>query len=263
MLKLVLDHDDFMVLNKPSGMPMHESEDAIIRVAQRLFKHQKLWLVHRLDTDTSGCILLAKTKYAASELSKQFAEKTIQKYYIALIDSKPKKKQGTIKGDMQKARNGDWKLSTNQDNPAITQFFSFSTQNNVTSQNLLSKNQNLMLETQINLKLDNTDELTLKSKPNPTPAIRVCILKPVSGKTHQIRVALKSLGSPIIGDKRYKGSVSDRLYLHSYALQFHYKKQYFNVTCLPQTGKQFNQHLDTFLSQNSEPWVMKWPIHKT
>ena len=262
MLKLVLDHDDFMVLNKPNGMPMHASENAIIPVAESLFNHKKLWLVHRLDTDTSGCILLAKTKYAASELSKQFTEKTVQKYYIALIDNKPKKKQGTIRGDMQKARNGDWKLSTRQDNPAITQFFSFSIQNNLPSPKLLSENRNLTLETQTHLQQDNTAEFTLKNKLNSTPAVRVCIVKPISGKTHQIRVALKSLGSPIIGDKRYKGSVSDRLYLHSYVLQFTYKNQFFNAICLPQTGKLFASHLDTFLSHNSDPWVMKWPIHK-
>lgn len=262
MLKLVLDHDDFMVLNKPTGMPMHASENAIIPAAESLFNHKKLWLIHRLDTDTSGCILLAKTKHAASELSKQFAEKTIQKYYIALIDNKPKKKQGTIRGDMQKARNGDWKLSIRQDNPAITQFFSFSIQNNLPPPKLLSENRNLTLETQNHLQRDNTAELPFKNNLNSTPAVRVCIVKPISGKTHQIRVALKSLGSPIIGDKRYKGSVSDRLYLHSYVLQFTYKNQFFNATCLPQTGKLFASHLDTFLSHNSDPWVMKWPIHK-
>jgi tRNA pseudouridine32 synthase/23S rRNA pseudouridine746 synthase len=262
MLRLVLDHDDFMVLNKPSGMPMHASVSAIIPAAESLFKHKKLWLIHRLDTDTSGCILLAKTKHAASELSKKFAEKTVQKYYIALIDNKPKKKQGSIKGDMQKARNGDWKLSTSQDNPAVTQFFSFSIQNNLPSPKLCSENQNLTLETQTHLKPDNTVELQLKNKLNPTPAIRICIIKPISGKTHQIRVALKSLGSPIIGDKRYKGSVSDRLYLHSYVLQFTYKNQFFNATCLPQTGELFTSHLNTFLSENSDPWAMKWPMHK-
>jgi tRNA pseudouridine32 synthase/23S rRNA pseudouridine746 synthase len=235
MLTLVLDNPDFMVLNKPSGMPMHDDEKAIIRTAETLFNYQKLWLIHRLDTDTSGCILLAKTKQAASELSKQFAEKAIQKYYIAVIDSKPKKKQGTIKGDMKKARNGDWKLSTSQDNPAITQFFSFA------------------LHSPLGLTINNKQ----------SPAIRICVIKPISGKTHQIRVALKSLGSPIIGDKRYKGSSSDRLYLHSYVLQFTYKNELFNATCLPESGALFTRNLNLFLSQNSDPWAMQWPTQKT
>ena len=247
MLTLVLDNQDFMVLNKPSGMPMHDNENAIIRTAESLFNYQKLWLIHRLDTDTSGCILLAKTKQAASELSKQFAEKTVQKYYIAVIDSKPKKKQGTIKGDMKKARNGDWKLSTSQDNPAITQFFSFALQN-------------IFIKTAAHSELQSPPDLTLNSM--QSPAIRICVIKPISGKTHQIRVALKSLGSPIIGDKRYKGSPSDRLYLHSYVLQFTYKNEFFNATCLPESGALFANNLDSFLSQNSDPWAMQWPTHK-
>jgi tRNA pseudouridine32 synthase/23S rRNA pseudouridine746 synthase len=247
MLTLVLDNQDFMVLNKPSGMPMHDSENAIIRVAESLFNYQKLWLIHRLDTDTSGCILLAKTKQAASELSKQFAEKNVQKYYIAVIDSKPKKKQGTIKGDMKKARNGDWKLSTSQVNPAITQFFSFSLPNTT-------------IETAIHSGLQTSPEPTIKSA--QSPAIRLCMVKPISGKTHQIRVALKSLGSPIVGDKRYKGTPSDRLYLHSYVLQFAYKNEIYNATCLPEAGVLFACNLNSFFSQNSDPRTMQWPTHK-
>ncbi len=237
MLKLVLDDQDFMVLNKPSGMPMHASERAIVPMAEALFKEEKLWLVHRLDTDTSGCILLAKNKHTAAELGKQFAAKTIQKYYLALIDSKPKKKQGTIQGDMKKSRNGDWKLSTDNDNPAITQFFSFA------------------------LKAEGNVQGPI-AEASMRPALRLCMVKPISGKTHQIRVALKSLGSPIIGDKRYKGTPSDRLYLHSHVLQFTHNNELFNASCLPQTGELFADHIDSFLTQHTEPWLMKWPTIK-
>lgn len=237
MLKLVVDNPDFLVLNKPSGMPMHDSAEAIVPMAEALFNVDKLWLVHRLDSDTSGCILLAKNKDAAAEFGKQFAEKTIQKYYLALIDNKPKKKQGTIKGDMKKSRNGDWKLSTDNDNPAVTQFFSF-----------VLKDPLPAPETQT--------EATMR------PALRLCVVKPISGKTHQIRVALKSLGSPIIGDKRYKGTPSDRLYLHSYVLQFTHNNEFFNASCLPQTGELFAKHIDSFFTQHDKPWLMKWPTFK-
>lgn len=224
MLELLLDHTDFMVLNKPSGMPMHASEEAIIPTAQTLFNYPKLWLVHRLDNGTSGCIILAKTKNAAALLGEQFAEKKVQKYYIALVDKKPKKKQGSIKGDMQKARNGDWKLATSLTNPATTQFFSFSM----------------------------------------FPPVRLCIIKPITGKTHQIRVALKSLGAPIIGDSRYKGKTADRLYLHSYSIHFDYQENSFQATCLPTAGEFFS--CDSFthlLIQHDKPWLMKWPKHKS
>ena len=243
MLTVVLDHPDFMVLNKPCGMPMHDSAQAIIPVSEALFAAEKLWLVHRLDTDTSGCIILAKNKQSAAHLSKQFASKRIQKYYIALLDAKPKKKQGMIKGDMKKARNGDWKLSTDITNPAITQFFSFALQANSLS------------ETPKQNKAEN------KPSHNLAPALRLCVVKPITGKTHQIRVALKSLGSPIVGDKRYKGGASDRLYLHSYAIHFDYKGSSFEASCLPQTGELFRT-IESNMTSIPAPWLMQWPAYK-
>lgn len=231
MLTIVLDHTDFMVVNKPSGMPMHAANDAIIPVAQAQFNYAKLWLVHRLDNDTSGCIILAKHKLAASQLSEQFADKTIQKYYLAIIDSKPKKKQGLIKGDMKKARNGDWKLTGDQKNPAMTQFFSFLLNNEEPQKALMA------------------------------PSLRLCIVKPISGKTHQIRVAMKSLGSPIVGDTRYKGSSADRLYLHSYAIQFTHNNVFFRAVCLPPSGTLFSD-ITYALESMTPPWLMQWPVCK-
>ena len=140
--------------------------------------------VHRLDKVTSGCLLLAKNQTAASFLSKQFKERTTEKIYIAITKGKPKKKQGTIRGDMVPARNGCWKLAKTQNNPAITQFKSIGYNN----------------------------------------GLRIVNLKILTGKTHQIRVAMKSIGSPVWGDERY-GNVTDnagadRCYLHSYKLSF-------------------------------------------
>jgi tRNA pseudouridine32 synthase/23S rRNA pseudouridine746 synthase len=240
MLELVMENQNFMVVNKPIGMPMHDSEKAIIPIAESQFNCEKLWLIHRLDTDTSGCLLLAKNQQAASNLSQQFAAKTIQKYYIALIDHKPKKKQGMIKGDMKKVRKGYWKLTTGQENPAITQFFSFSLQ--VES-----------AQSAASIPNDNSRDKHLLQ-----PAMRICLLKPLTGKTHQIRVALRSLGSPIVGDKRYKGSESDRMYLHSYAMKFHYQNEPFEISCLPKSGALIG-HIHAFLAKQPLPWLMQWP----
>jgi len=236
MLSVVLDTPDFMVVNKAAGVPMHDNENAIILLAQRLFSIDKLWLVHRLDTGTSGCILLAKSKTAASELSQQFANRQVQKYYFALIDRKPKKKQGSVIGDMKKARNGDWKLSNELENPAHTQFFSYP----------------LPRSELVTQKTHDTDPIA--------PAHRVCILKPISGKTHQLRVALKSLSAPIVGDRRYKGTPSDRMYLHSYAIQFSYQNVQHTACCWPQSGTLF-QTISDMISHFSEPWLLQWPRH--
>ncbi|MBF7072460.1 TIGR01621 family pseudouridine synthase [Glaciecola sp. MH2013] len=227
MLELLVDTDDFVIINKPIDMPMHfeaGQNTPVIPAVKAAFGLSKLWLVHRLDTGTSGCIMLAKSKESASALSQIFAARQIQKYYLALIDKKPKKKQGKIVGDMQKSRNGSWKLCQSKQNPALTQFFTFS------------------------------------YPVNQMTSLRLCILKPHSGKTHQLRVALKSLGSPILGDLRYKGRACDRMYLHAYALAFNYKGKAHSYHCLPLQGEYFEANgLQKKLIEHGEPSEQKWP----
>lgn len=218
LISLVLEHADFVVINKPVGIPMH---DPVLGICQQLklqFKGQAFYLVHRLDTDTSGCLLLANNAKAAADLSALFSQRLINKTYLALSDKKPKKKQGKIVGDMQKTRQGNYKLTQSTHNPAIT-----------------------FLQSEV---LD---------------SMRLFYLKPITGKTHQLRVALNTLGSPIIGDKRYKGTASDRLYLHSYALEFRYQEHDFSVTCLPETGELFSAILTQGIKPPDE---LTWPKYK-
>ncbi|WP_432452037.1 TIGR01621 family pseudouridine synthase [Agarivorans sp. QJM3NY_29] len=180
-LVLVAEHPDFLVLNKPCGLNFHTEDGALglVELAKLQFA-MPLWPVHRLDKLTSGLLLLAKTKQAASEFQELFSQGQVDKYYLAIASAKPKKKQGLIKGDMLKARNGSWKLAKTTNKPAITQFFSYAVQ----------------------------------------AKRRLFLLKPRTGRTHQLRVALKSLGSPILGDQRYAGEAAARGYLHAYALHF-------------------------------------------
>ncbi|KAL8218948.1 UNVERIFIED_CONTAM: hypothetical protein K2H54_000327 [Gekko kuhli] len=74
-----------------------------------------LYPVHRLDKMTSGLVLLARTTEANRALSMAFAAREVSKQYLALSDRKPKKKQGWVKGDMQKGRGGSWMLARSQD----------------------------------------------------------------------------------------------------------------------------------------------------
>ncbi|MFT4653451.1 MAG: tRNA pseudouridine32 synthase/23S rRNA pseudouridine746 synthase [Kangiellaceae bacterium] len=205
IIPIVYDHIDFVVVNKPCDIPMHDPVHGICQLLCRQLSIVHLYLVHRLDSGTSGCLLLAKNKHAAAILSQLFATKQIEKYYIAVSDSKPKKKQGKIAGDMKKSRGGSYMLTQPESSQpkAITFFISegFHTLG------------------------------------------RLFYIKPVSGKTHQIRVALKSIGSAILGDKRYKGSSSDRLYLHSIMLVFSYNQKDYCIQCMPQSGDFFSQYL--------------------
>lgn len=220
-IHVVFQHEHFIVINKPAGIGVHfeDTKPGVVEIAKQQLGHDNLWLVHRLDKVTSGLLILALNADAAAQLSTLFAAKQINKYYLAISDKKPKKKQGAIIGDMEKSRNGTFKLSKTKQSPAITQFFS-----------------------------------------KGMDGKRLFILKPATGKTHQLRVALKSLSSPILGDIQYTGSPSDRTYLHAYALSFEYEGTPFTILALPETGECFKSSLFTQnLEAFSHPWELSWP----
>ena len=204
-IEIVYRHSDFIIIYKPAGLSVHKDEEEIglTHYVARQLGVSQVWLVHRLDKVTSGLLILALNKNAARELSSLFAEHLIHKTYIALSDAKPKKKQGKIIGDMQKSRRGAWKLCQSKENPAITQFTSFSIK----------------------------------------PHLRLFVLHPKTGKTHQLRVAMKSLGSPILGDELYgnKNHQVERTYLHAYQLDFIYQGTEFKIQHLPIQGALFKE----------------------
>jgi len=205
LYQIIAEYEDFLVVDKQPETSIHnevskaESPSGEISLIQKLrldFNTQHIYPVHRLDKPTSGLLICAKTTEANSILSQLFQRKEIEKYYLAISNKKPKKKQGLIAGDMVRTRNGNWKLTKTTYNPAITQFLSYG----------LGEGK------------------------------RLFILKPHSGKTHQLRVALKSIGSPIVGDQRYypnnlKGK--ERMLLHAFCLRFEYKKQHFHFQTIP------------------------------
>ncbi|HDR1022871.1 TPA: TIGR01621 family pseudouridine synthase [Pasteurella multocida] len=205
-IPIVYQHSDFIVIDKPINVSVHKDteEVGLTSIVAKQLNVSQVWLVHRLDKITSGLLILALNPNAASELSQLFAEHRIQKTYLALSTQKPKKKQGLIVGDMEKARRGAWKLCTTKQNPAISRFHSVSCE----------------------------------------PNLRLFILKPQTGKTHQLRVAMKSLGSPILGDALYGGNSDkiDRTYLHAYRLQFEYQGESFDIQSLPKCGTFFQRN---------------------
>ncbi len=224
---IVDEQPDFIIVGKPAGANFHDEGD----LGHGFFNHVKsslacenLFPVHRLDKMTSGLVIFAKSLNAAREFQTLFDTHTIQKYYLALSDKKPKKKQGMIKGDMIKSRRSAWKLLRTTKKPAITQFMSYGLGN----------------------------------------GLRLFIVKPHSGKTHQIRVALNSVGAPIIGDDIYYPNASntkfDRGYLHAYGLDFMYKDKRYQYLHSPTSGEHFlTQPLKTSLAEQGNPWEINWP----
>ena len=286
MYHLIDENEDFLVVNKYPEVSIHDEHHVVdtssinnkglIKQLRIDFDNNTIAPVHRLDKSTSGLLICSKNSQAASVLSQAFQNHQVEKYYLAISENKPLKKQGLILGDMLRTRNGNWKLSKQKVNPAVTQFFSYSLG-------------------AINNRVG-----------------RLFVLKPRTGKTHQLRVALKTMNATILGDKRYgklskagpatlehAGQIScaidktddrkvddckvdviknnsevdntiinmltqpsrvERMHLHAYVLRFHYKSESYCYQVLP-SGGEFTDELNCYIkSILSEPWALKWPI---
>ena len=222
-MDIIDQQDEFIVVNKPAGVGFHDEEgqQGFFNRVKQLLAAKELYPVHRLDKMTSGLLIMAKTKGAAKQFQRLFESKNIEKYYLAISDKKPVKKQGLVKGDMEKSRRGMWKLLRSQSNPAISQFFSYS----------LGEGK------------------------------RLFIVKPHTGKTHQIRVALASIGSGILGDDYYSKSPSDRGYLHAFALRFELNGTQYQYISSPTKGDEFiNINACEIIDTLFKPWELAWPI---
>ncbi|WP_100642344.1 TIGR01621 family pseudouridine synthase [Alteromonas facilis] len=226
MLNIIFEHESFLIISKPVGMCMHY-QDGELCIGQSLVELgvQEHYLVHRLDTETSGLMVVAKNKQAAAYLSDAFAKRQVQKYYIALSNKKPSKKQGHIIGDMKNLRRGNYALLRSRENPAYTQFFSYA----LTAANI--------------------------------SGLRLFVLKPLTGKTHQLRVAMSSIGSPIVGDERYAKTPADRMYLHAARLDFEYEGVQHSFVDTAPTGSYFEAPwFHNMLDQVGDLKQLAWPL---
>lgn len=218
-VECVFDHESFCIIYKPEGIAVHAHDDeTLLDRVREYFGSPAIHPCHRLDLATSGLMIFAKTAEANQYFSQAFANQSIQKVYLALTTHKPQKKQGWIVGDMTKSRGGSYKLLRSKRNPAKTYGLSFG----------------------------------YSLRP------RLWLLRPTTGKTHQLRVALKSLSAPILGDERYGGQKADRMYLHAYALRFYFQDELFQFCCAPLTGQLFDE-ASSDLAQLGNPWSQSWP----
>ena len=224
-IEVLYENSDFALVDKPAGLNFHSEEEVgLVVLSKALLGCEALYPLHRLDKMTSGLVLFGKSKEAARIFGRMFEAHEVQKFYLAVSLRKPKKKQGWIKGDMKSGRRGSWMFAKTNDNPAVTQFFSTALR---------------------------TGE-------------RGFLVKPHTGKTHQIRVALKSIGAPIAGDLRYAQSdeakKEQRGYLHAYALHFKFKGETYRFVQPPKEGERFLS--DVFHDTLSEEWNRPWELFK-
>ena len=192
----ILHEDDYLiVLNKPAGMLSvpgktgEESVESIIR--ERLHDEVNPLIVHRLDMDTSGLMVVAKTKWAYTELQKQFLEHQVQKTYVALLERMPEDKP--LKGTITLPLRPD----------------------------IYDRPRQLVDNT--NGKDAVTEYEIMEGLGDKHPRV---VLRPKTGRTHQLRIHCahqQGLGVPIWGDALY-GQRADRLYLHAETLSFIHPK---------------------------------------
>jgi tRNA pseudouridine32 synthase/23S rRNA pseudouridine746 synthase len=215
-------NDLFLVINKFPDITFHKglTPTGLVQTIRADLSLDELYPVHRLDTMTSGILLFARNHRTAQELASLFRKRAIEKYYIALAPGSPKKKQGMIKGDMKKGRNGQWMLLQSQENPSMTRFISKGLGN----------------------------------------GLRLYLLKPYTGRTHQLRVAMKSISVPILGDPVYGNAKKhtigfDRGYLHSYAIRFNLWENNFSFIIKPDKGVHFlSDTCRAMIETMTEPW---------
>jgi len=199
---IIFEDENLIALDKPSGLATQGGSGIDVSVDDFLFhqnsiipkhearstKHEKWQLVHRLDKDTSGILLIAKNAKSTEFLTEAFKNKTIKKTYLALVYGIPKKSHGIINIPLRKKIQGkNEKVSPDfeEGKEAITEF-----------KVLKSFTDYSLLE-----------------------------LKPLTGRTHQLRVHCKEIGHPIINDVKYGGKkvlrkdISDRLCLHAHEIK--------------------------------------------
>lgn len=204
----------FVIIRKPEGLSFHSTDGKkgvlqVLRAMEdggRIPSGERLYPVHRLDQVTSGILIFARGRKNANLLGNEFRHSRVKKIYIAISDRKPSKKQGSIIGDMEKGRGGAWILKRETKNPAITSFLSYSI-------------------------------------PERRPGLRAYILSPHTGRTHQLRVAMKSLGAPILGDPMYGrydlAREEERTYLHATGIRFTLGSKSYQFMDLPCSGEEF------------------------
>ncbi len=203
---LILYKDEnLIVINKPSGLAVHGGPGTTQHLEMFLnaFKfdyYEAPRLIHRLDKDTSGLLILARTRKAATNLMNRFKEssvdKSVKKLYWAMVNGVPAVKEGRI----------------------ITNIYKTSDER-MTS--IANKRVDVMDEGKVAITRFRNAGLYIKAKPQRTK-LSLIEFQPLTGRTHQIRVhASEQLGTPILGDIKYGRSHLARkstLHLHARTL---------------------------------------------
>ncbi len=201
---IIYNDDDIVVFNKPAGLAVQGGtgiRKSVDKMAAALFPYEKISLVHRLDRDTSGLLVVAKNQKAAQVLANAFQSKTAHKEYLALLNGTVSPKYGTIDNYIVKGQVFD---SPERINGGTGQ----RPQRAITEYQVLSD----------------------------AGIVSWVLFSPKTGRTHQLRIhSAFSLGAPIIGDDLYGTDkkiddglsamlATNKLFLFAYRITFHHPR---------------------------------------
>lgn len=192
-LDIIFEDAELIVLNKPAGVLVHpshrENRGTLLNgLVYYLNRHDVTLLTpairpglpHRLDKDTSGILVVAKTKLAQRNLTRSFMRKLVEKRYLAIVVGSPEQDRGEIEAPIGRdAEAKFWKVMP-EGKPALSRFCV-----------LERSNGHSLVE-----------------------------LEPVTGRTNQLRIHCQHLGHPILGDHQRGGGARERLYLHAHRIAF-------------------------------------------
>ncbi|PKL82034.1 MAG: RluA family pseudouridine synthase [Ignavibacteriae bacterium HGW-Ignavibacteriae-3] len=186
-IEILFENEDLLAANKPEGISSITENDTTLNSLHSLLEKKidkKLFIVHRLDKEVSGVILFAKNSRTHKFLNDQFAERKVKKYYTALVIGVIKENEGIIRKPIREFGSGRMGIDDRKGKPSETKF----------------------------RVVQRFKDYTLLE------------LNPSTGRRHQLRVHLYSIGYPIVGDVRYGDKTVQekysRIMLHAKSLEF-------------------------------------------
>lgn len=187
-IEIIYQDSDIIVIDKPSGLlsvsTHFEKEETVHQLLKRKFRGRKIYVVHRLDQDTSGVMVFALNERAAEAMKKLFERHDIDREYAGIVEGRLEQKEGT------------WKSYLFEDG----NYFVHSTTN----------------------PLKGEEAITHYKVKKETRTYSLLAINLETGKKNQIRVHCKEAGNPIVGDVKYgaKSNPIGRLCLHAHFLGF-------------------------------------------
>lgn len=213
---VIYEDDDIVVINKPAGMLTHakgamQAEFTAADIVKPKTSYQsesmRPGIVHRLDRDTSGVLLMVKNEAAAHNIRQQFSNRTVKKTYHAIVSGVPKPTEAMIDLPIER-------------NPSAPSTFRVGPGGK-------------------------TAQTVYKVTKSNISQIRSLVeLKPRTGRTHQLRVHMQYIGTPILGDVVYGVAAAERMFLHAYSLELALPNGERRIFTAPMPPE-FNQQVET------------------